>query len=121
MDVTLSDVKASGEGIQSPSIEFTFDAIPEVKSIDTGVSVRYVDDLGKQWYVFRASYGREDKALNYIVGDGTYGYVAKRTTYKMISSKRTKINESLIPNLLFVYTTEKKAYEYVTKTASLTA
>ena len=119
MDVTLSNVKTSGEGTQSPSVVFTFDAIPEVKSIDTGVSVRYVHDLGKQWFVFRASYGREDKALNYIVGDGTYGYVAKRTTYKMINGKRTKVLESLIPNLLFVYTTEEKAYEYVTKTASL--
>ena len=119
MDVTLSNVKTSGEGTQSPSVVFTFDAIPEVKSIDTGVSVRYVHDLGKQWFVFRASYGREDKALNYIVGDGTYGYVAKRTTYKMINGKRTKTLESLIPNLLYVYTTEEKAYEYVTKTASL--
>ena len=119
MDVTLSNVKASGEGIQSPSIEFAFSAIPEVKSSDSGVSVRYVHDVGKQWYVLRASYGREDKALDYIVADGTYGYVAKRITYKILNGKRTKVLEHLIPNLLFVYTTEKKVHEYVMETASL--
>ena len=119
MDVTLSNVKASGEGIQSPSIEFAFNAIPEVKSSDSGVSVRYVHDVGKQWYVLRASYGREDKALDYIVADGTYGYVAKRITYKILNGKRTKVLEHLIPNLLFVYTTEKKVHEYVMETAAL--
>ena len=119
MDVTLSNVKASGEGIQSPSIEFAFNAIPEVKSSDSGVSVRYVHDVGKQWYVLRASYGREDRALDYIVADGTYGYVAKRIIYKILNGKRTKVLEHLIPNLLFVYTTEKKVHEYVMETASL--
>lgn len=119
MDITLSNVKASGEGIQSPCIDFTFDAIPEAKSSDSGVSVRYVHDIGKQWFVFRASYGREDKAFDYIVDDGTYGYVAKRTTYKILNGKRKRVLENLIPNLLFVYTTEEKAREYVNKTAAL--
>lgn len=119
MNITLSNVKTSGEGAESPSIEFAFSAIPEAKSSDSGVSVRYAHDFGKQWYVFRASYGREDKALNYIINDGTFGYVAKRVRYKIVNGKRAKVLESLIPNLLFAYTSEEKAVEYVTQTAAL--
>jgi transcription antitermination factor NusG len=96
-----------------PSIRFAPDAFPEAKSSKTGVSVRYVHDGNKQWYVFRASYGREDKAADYIVEDGTYVYIAKRYTRRMVNGKKMKVLEKLLPNLLFVYTTGEKAEEYV--------
>ena len=32
MNITLSNVKTSGEGAESPDIEFAFNAIPEAKS-----------------------------------------------------------------------------------------
>jgi transcription antitermination factor NusG len=91
------------------------------------VSVNYVPDYrnatnngeSKKWYVLRASYGREDKAADYIVADGTYVYIAKRYARKVINGKQKKFLESLIPNLLFVYTTEAKIEEYVRHTPAL--
>ena len=74
---------------------------------------------GRSWFVFRASYGREDKAADYIVADGTHVYIAKRYTRKVVNGKQKKVLESLIPNLLFVYTTEDKAEEYVKRTPAL--
>ncbi len=73
----------------------------------------------KSWYVFRSSYGREDKASDYIVEDGTFVYIAKRNALKSINGKQKKVLEILIPNLIFVYTTEDKAIEYVKNTPVL--
>ena len=56
----------------------TPDTIPEAKSSQTGVSVRYVPYENKHWYGFRASYGREDKASDILVEDGTYTSVVKK-------------------------------------------
>ena len=97
----------------------TPDTIPEAKNSQTGVSVSYVPTPDKHWYVFRASYGREGKAFDYIVADGSFAYIAKRYTRKSVNGKQKKVLETLIPNLLFVYTTEDKAEEYVKNTPAL--
>ncbi|MCH5311624.1 MAG: UpxY family transcription antiterminator [Prevotella sp.] len=116
---TLSNVKTRRGEAEPPGVRLIPDTIPEAKSSKTGVSVRYVPTSGKSWYVFRASYGREDKASDYIVEDGMFVYIAKRYTRKVINGKQKKVLESLIPNLLFVYTTEDKAKEYVKETPEL--
>ena len=116
---TLSNVETRrGEAIP-PCIRLNSDTIPEAQSSKTGVSVRYVLDPSKSWYVFRASYGREDKAADFIINDGTYAYVAKRFVRKLANGQQKMVKNSLIPNLLFVYTTEAKAKEYVKKTPDL--
>ena len=112
---TLSNV----ETYQGPCVRFTPDALPEAKSTKTGVSVRYVPDENKNWYIFRASYGREDLASDQIIEDGTYAYIAKRHTRKIVNGKTKKVLETLIPNLLFVYTTSDKADEYIKDTPAL--
>ena len=101
------------------SIRFTPNAFPEAKSSKTGVSVRYVPATDKRWYVFRVSYGREDKASDYLVEDGTYTYIAKKIVEKYVGGKRKRYLQALIPNLLFAYTTEEKAEEYVNKTPAI--
>lgn len=116
---TLSNVATRGGETNPSSVGLTPDTIPEAKSSQTGVSVKYVPTPEKSWYVFRASYGREDKASDYIVEDGTFVYIAKRYTRKLISGKQKKVLETLIPNLLFVYTTADKAKEYVKNTPVL--
>ncbi len=116
---TLSNVATCGGETNPPCVRLISDTIPEAKSSATGVSVRYVPTSSKKWYVFRASYGREDKASDYIISDGTFVYVAKRYARKMINGKQKKVLESLIPNLLFVYTTSEKAEEYVRNTPSI--
>ena len=116
---TLSNVKIGRGQACPPSVRVTLDTFPEAKSSQTGVSVEYVPTPDKRWYVFRASYGREDRAKDYIVEDGTFVYIAKRYARKTVNGKQKKVLETLIPNLLFVYTTEDKADEYVKRTPAL--
>ena len=116
---TLSNVETGRGQAKPPSVRVAPETIPEAKSSQTGVSVRYVPVPDKSWYVFRASYGRENKASDYIVEDGTYVYIAKRYARKSVNGKQKKVLETLIPNLLFVYTTEDKAKEYVKDTPAL--
>ena len=124
---TLSNVTTRRGETNPPSVRLAPETIPEAESSKTGVSVNYVPDYrnatnngeSKKWYVLRASYGREDKAADYIVADGTYVYIAKRYARKVINGKQKKFLESLIPNLLFVYTTEAKIEEYVRHTPAL--
>lgn len=112
---TLSNVETH----QEPCVRFAPEAIPEAKSLKTGVSVRYVPAPDKQWYVFRASYGREDQASEQIIEDGTFAYIAKRYTRKIVNGRTRKVLETLIPNLLFVYTTSAKADQYVKDTPAM--
>lgn len=116
---TLSNVTSRGGETNPPSVRITPDAFPEAENLKTGVSVNYVPDPDKHWYVFRASYGREDKASDYIVEDGTFVYIAKRYVRKIVNGKLKKVLETLIPNILFVYTTKEKAEEYVKNTPAL--
>ena len=116
---TLSNVETGRGQAKPPSVRVAPETIPEAKSSQTGVSVRYVPTPDKSWFVFRASYGREDKALDYIVEDGTFVYIAKRYVRKTVKGKQKKVLETLIPNLLFVYTSEEKAEEYVKNTPAL--
>ena len=116
---TLSNVKTRRGEAEPPGIRFAPDAFPEAKSSKTGVSVRYVEAPDKSCYVFRASYGREDKASDYLVDDGTYTYIAKKIVERYIRGKRKRYLQTLIPNLLFAYTTEAKAEEYVNNTPDL--
>ena len=116
---TLSNVETGRGQAKPPSVRIAPDTIPEAKSSQTGVSVRYVPTPGMSWYVFRASYGREGKASDYIVEDGTFVYIAKRYARKTVNGKQKKVLETLIPNLLFVYTSEEKAEEYVKNTPAL--
>ena len=116
---TLSNVETGRGQAKPPGVRVAPETIPEAKSSQKGVSVRYVPTPGMSWYVFRASYGREDKASDYIVEDGTYVYIAKRYARKSVNGKQKKVLETLIPNLLFVYTTEDKAKEYIKNTPAL--
>lgn len=116
---TLSNVKIGRGQACPPSVRVTLDTFPEAKSSQTGVSVKYVPTPDKRWYVFRASYGREDRASDYIVEDGTFVYIAKRYTHKSVNGKQKKVLETLIPNLLFVYTTEEMAEKYIKNTPNL--
>ena len=75
---TLSNVKTRRGEANPPSVRLTPDAYPEAKSSKTGESVKYVPDPNKSWYVFRATRGRESKASDFLVEDGTYTYIAQK-------------------------------------------
>ena len=116
---TLSNVETRRGEAKPPSVRVAPGTIPQATSSKTGVSVRYAPTPAMYWYVFRAAYGREDKASDYLVEDGTFVYVAKRYVHKTVDGKTKRVLETLIPNLLFVYTTEEKAEEYVKNTPAL--
>ena len=116
---TLTNVKYDRSEDVSQSVRFTPAIIPEAKSSKTGVPVRYVPTSDKQWYVVRASYGREDFASDHIVEDGSFTHIAKHKVRKMVNDKQRKVIKSLIPNLLFVYTTADKAEEYTKDTPAM--
>lgn len=109
----LSNVKSCGETDSILSDIGDIPDIPPVRSKLTGVSVRYEYDKEKKWFVFRASYGREDKAADVITDDGTFVYIAKRFAVKNVKGEKKRVLESLIPNILFVYTTAEKAEGYI--------
>lgn len=116
---TLSNVETRDGEAKPSGVRLTLNTIPEAKSSRTGVSVRYVHATNKNWYVLRASYGRENKASDFLIEDGTYVYIAKRHMRKMVNGKPKKVLETLIPNILFAYTTQEKADEYVKNTPAL--
>jgi len=116
---TLSNVETRRGEAKPPCVRLTPDTIPDAISSKTGVSVRYAPEGNKRWYVFRASYRREDKAFDMIVEDGTYCYIAKRYIRKTVNGKQKKVQETLIPNILFVYTSKEKAEEYIKYTPAL--
>ena len=116
---TLSNVTTRRGESNPPSVWFAPDAFPEAKSSKTGVSVRYAPAPDKHWYVFRVSYGRVDKASDFLVDNGTYTYIAKKIVEKFVGGKRKRYLQTLIPNLLFAYTTEAKAEEYVNNTPAI--
>ena len=115
----LSNVKTRRGETKPPSVRLAPDAYPEAKSSKTGVSVRYVHDPNKSWYVFRATHGREGKASDFLVEDGTYTYIAQKYVEKYVRGEKKGFFQTLIPNLVFAYTTKEKAEEYVYHTPCL--
>lgn len=112
-------MKTSEEEKGSSCISLAAIAFPKAKHSTTGVSVEYTPTPGKKWFVFRASYGREDVASDYLIANGTYVYIPKCYKIYKIAGKNKKVLKSILPNLLFVYSTQKQANEYIKQTPSL--
>ena len=91
--------------------ELTPIAPPAAKSSRSGVSVEYAyDESGeKQWFLFRASYGREDMAADILTDMGVYTYVPKRREVVVVNGKRRSILRNLMPNFVFAYLAESEA------------
>jgi transcription antitermination factor NusG len=110
---TLTNGSFSGEEASSPSAEAELDIIPEAEIPQKGVSVRYVKSSDNDWYVLRASYGREVRARDLLIDMGLYAYVAQRYEMKEVGGKRKKVLVSLLPNLIFAYMPRRDAAFYV--------
>lgn len=119
MPTALSNASTRGGEAFPPCVKSNLDLIPEAINSESGVSVKYAHDDSKKWFVFRVSYGREDKALDYFVHDATYAYVPKRFATITTPHGKQQVLKSLIPNLIFAYTSETKAQQYVKATPAL--
>jgi len=108
------DALTNAETYEKTGSGFAPTAIPEAKSSHTGVSVRYVRDTdSKKWYLFRASYGREDLAADYLINAGIYAYVPKREETVLVDGRRKHLLKSMLPNLVFAYLTDADARRHV--------
>lgn len=134
MDIVKSisiHVDTFGGGEIPPSTGLAPDALPEVQTpvlaenSQTGVTTRSVP-LPKElqearralrtphWYALRCTYGREKQAYEHIINNKGTAYYPQRTVTKLINGKRTTVEESYLPNILFAYGTfdEVKTFVY---------
>ena len=77
-----------------------------------GVSVRSVPERkdGHEWYVFRASYGREDKAYKIMEQLQVTTYMPRHTVYSKAKSGVKAEVRKLMPNFVFAYLTRAEAH-----------
>lgn len=99
---TLSNVNKKREDeVISQDVGFTSKVPLKKTDISGEVSVKYVPDVNKRWFVLRVTYGRERKAYDFIMNDHTEAYLP------------------MFPNFLFVYATPEKVEKYVKQTPEL--
>ena len=68
---------------------------------------------GYDWYVFRASYGREDRASKLLQeGLGVFTYIPRRTVYTRTETGVKPKIENLLPNIVFAFLPEYEARLY---------
>lgn len=102
---TLSNVATSEAGLKASSVGFTSDAPPG--NITKGVSVKYAFNANRRWYVLRISYNRLSKAQENIKADKAEVFLPQHYVVKLVKGKKKHMKEPLLPNILFVYTTEE--------------
>ena len=96
----------NADSVEIPCSGLAPRAFPEAKCSQTGVSVEYVHDATgqKRWYLFRASYGRAQKAADYLISQGVYVYVPKLEKDVKIGRRVKTVLVDLLPNFVFAYT-----------------
>lgn len=119
VDTLSNDRTKIQEASVSNCSGFNSIAIPEAtvafqqNSSQTGVSLDYAHDESKKWYVLRATYGREKKAFEYISKFGTIAYLPTQKNELKKGCEIVIQEKSLIPNILFVYTTSEDIVRYI--------
>lgn len=71
------------------------------------------------WYALRATYGREKKAYDYMVCQGRTAFYPTIKRMKLVDGKKKSVEESRIPNLLFVYGLEAEIRHLLGENADL--
>lgn len=111
---TLSNVDTRRGEYNPPTLDLPSASSPGKQNTMAGVSSDYEKKEGHEWYVFRATYNRVDKAFEIITKGGRQVYLPIHYMQKEINGKEKRILEPLLPNILFVYCTPEQA-EYYTK------
>lgn len=105
-------------------------AIDSAESSDTGVSTNYIQTAsppaatqsppetssppaGLHWYALRTTYGREQKAYDYLVAKGITAFYPTVRRIKEVRGQRKLVVESRIPNIFFAQATEEEMQRYV--------
>lgn len=99
----LYDATGGTSTTDATHIGFASNVIPEAKGSPTGVSVEYIPDPAKQWFVLRVSYGRSDKAQDILNINGLSHYLPVYRTKKIVKGKRRMCTVPFFPSLIFAY------------------
>lgn len=116
---TLPNVNNRRGGTDTSHVGLTSNVSPKAQCSHTRVSVRYAQDPNKQWFVLRATYGRESKAYDFIVKDKVGVFFPTHYVQKIINGKRKRVIEPFLPQLIFVYATREKVDSYIYNTPEL--
>ena len=104
-------------GSDSPlHIGLTSNVTPEAQSSQTGVSSDYARQEGYDWFVLRATYNRANAAVEKAKKKGIKTYVPMHYVQKLLFGKKKRIQQPLLPNILFIYATREQADGFVKKT-----
>lgn len=109
---TLSNVNDRRGGTNPPNDGLTSNVILEVQShqqdenSNTGVSSLYVPIENHQWFVLRATYNRVEKDIETLEKKVAYVYIPKHYVIQYKNGKKKRVLEPLLPNLVFVYSTQ---------------
>lgn len=125
----ISDKESTAENGVSPAcVGLTSSVLPEAQAInpaessDTGVSTNYIPTppsatqsppAGLHWYALRTTYGREQKAYDYLVAKGITAFYPTVRRIKEVRGLRKLVVESRIPNIFFAQATEEEMQRYV--------
>lgn len=133
----ISDRESTAENGVSPAcVGLTSSVLPEAQAIgsaessDTGVSTNYIHTesppsatqsppeatnppAGLHWYALRTTYGREQKAYDYLVAKGVTAFYPTVRRIKEVRGQRKLVVESRIPNIFFAQATEEEMQRYV--------
>lgn len=102
-DASLYNGQPSDTGSSCPSAGLTSRTPSTSDNVRDGVSVENVPTLNKQWFVLRVSYGRIDKAKNFVEAKGIESYVPLRYKEVRKQGKKRIITKPLLPSLIFVH------------------
>lgn len=133
----ISDKESTAENGVSPAcVGLPSSVLPEASAIysaassETGVSTNYIHTesppsatqsppeatsppAGLHWYALRTTYGREQKAYDYLVAKGITAFYPTVRRIKEVSGQRKLVVESRIPNIFFAQATEEEMQRYV--------
>jgi len=92
----------------SPSAECATDS-----DMPTASSTEKVEEA--VWFLMRAAYGQEKKAKDYLEAKGIEVFLPLQEKCYLYKGKRIHRQVSLIPNFLFVKSTEQEMKKYIGK------
>jgi hypothetical protein len=110
---TLSNVNDRRGGTNPPNDGLTSNVILEVQShqqdenSNTGVFSLYVPIENHQWFVLRATYNRVEKNIETLEKNVAHVYIPKHYVIQNNNGKKKRVLEPLLPNLVFVYSTQE--------------
>ncbi len=126
-----SDVKCTvGADLSPQSAGLTTNVLPEVQqpikpmnsqtgvstncALTTNINERSNEDKNlPHWYALRTTYGREQKAYDYLVSKHIMAFYPTMKRVKIVDGKRITTDESRIPNIFFAYATEEELKTFV--------